>query len=474
MNIKSTQKTTSKGSTTPGKTSTYNEIIEFLDNNWTTNTHDKDLQVLTKLDKALGNPSKKIDVIAVTGTNGKSLTIGFTAQLLREEGLNVGCLYAPHILTYNERIALNNETVANKTFAELGNDVINAAQSANVKPNSYETILMMALHHFAQNNIDVALLEAPEEFSVNPVSLCSPKVVAITRIISNITLPEGQIPKETINAMLSVVKAGSYVVSADQSKLHLQTMMDLAKDKGAHWAMPIRKLAQLIYPFEQLHGRCAALAERIGDIYINTFANKNALVISKSLISKQKGQRGRPTLEAKRQAELNPKKTVDQFWKETENTLPGRFQLLDKEKPSILLDNANNLDAFKNLLLGIRLLHYQRPLKGLTVIIGCNNQNLDMLELLKLLRYFFKKTSGQVIVCPVTNAAYDKGLPSWDVEKVTNDIKNMKIKARSCKSFAEAFDIAQKSVDERHGLVVITGSSALVSEYWQIKGIKKL
>ena len=38
----------------------------------------------------------------------------------------------------------------------------------------------------------------------------------------------------------------------------------------------------------------------------------------------------------------------------------------------------------------------------------------------------------------------------------------------------EAFEIAQKSVDERHGLVVITGSSALISEYWQLKGIKKL
>ena len=48
-------------------------------------------------------------------------------------------------------------------------------------------------------------------------------------------------------------------------------------------------------------------------------------------------------LEAKRQSELNPKKTVEQFWKENTNELPARFQLLDKEKPSILLDNASNL-----------------------------------------------------------------------------------------------------------------------------------
>ena len=50
----------------------------------------------------------------------------------------------------------------------------------------------------------------------------------------------------------------------------------------------------------------------------------------------------------------------------------------------------------------------------------------------------------------------------------------MKIKAHSAKSFKEAFEAAQKSVDERHGLVVVTGSPAIISEYWHYKGIKKL
>ncbi len=474
MNTKSTQKSTSKGIVTPGKIRNYNEIIEFLDTHWATNINDKDLRCISALDKALSNPSKKMDIVAVAGTNGKSLTINFTSQLLREEGLTVGCFYAPHILTYNERITINNEIIANKNFTELGNDVIHAAEAAGIKPNSYEILLMMALSHFADQHVDVILIETSNDHEVPPVSIYTPKIVAITRVVSDKALPENSIPQDDINAILCTVKEGTHVVSADQSKLHLQTMLEMTKAKGGTWAMPIRKLAQLNYPFEQLHGRCAALAERIGDIYINTFANKNAILVNQSLIAKQKGQRGRPTLEAKRQAELNPKRTVEQFWKETENTLPGRFQLLDKEKPSILLDNANNLDAFKNLLLGIRLLHYQRPLKGLTIIVGCNNPDLDVLEFLKLLRYFFKKTSGQVIVCPVNNMPYDKNRSSWDVEKITNDIKNMKIKAKSSKNFAEAFDMAQKSVDERHGLVVVTGSSALVHEYWQLKGIRKL
>ena len=223
-----------------------------------------------------------------------------------------------------------------------------------------------------------------------------------------------------------------------------------------------------------MHGRSAALAERVAQIYVNTFLSTDTTLISNSLLIKRKGQRGRPTLEAKRQSELHPKCTVEQFWKDVVSTLPGRFQLLDKEKPTVLLDNASNLDSIQNLLLGIRLLHYHRPLKGLILILASNNEQLNLCEFVKQLRYFFKKTSGSVIVCPIEQKSGHHGCPSWDQEKVTNDLKSMKIKARSAKSFKEAFEVAQKSVDERHGLIVVSGSSSLVTEYWRYKGMKRL
>jgi dihydrofolate synthase/folylpolyglutamate synthase len=451
-----------------GKQRSYNEIVEFLDANWQTNTADKNLAVMKKLDQAFSNPSK-LNCVLVAGTNGKSLTINYAAQLLREEGLKVGTFYAPHILTYNERLSINNETISNKTFTELGNDVINMAESLGLNPNSFEVLTIMALLFFKNNDVDVAVLEVSEGGTFNATNICSPKIAAITRV----TCDDEALVKDAIIDIFGIVKPNTYVVSADQSKLNLQVMHDLVKEKNGVWSMPIRKLAALPYPMEQLHGRCAALAERIAHTYVNGFMNSET-VIANTLLSKQKGQRGRPTLEAKRQSELNPKKTVEQFWKETSNLLPARFQLLDKEKPSVLLDNASNLDAFKNLLLGIRLLHYQKPIKGITLVLGCNNPELDLTEFLKLLRYFFKKTSGQVIVCPVTPVPGQHAGASWDVEKATNDIKSMKIKARSAKTFKEAFEAAQKTVDERHGLVVVTGCPAIVSEYWHYKGIKKL
>ncbi len=459
----------------PGKQRSYNEIVDYLDARWSANRTDTTLSGLKQLDKAFGSLSQKIPSIVIAGTNGKSLTAHFTTRLLREEGLSVGTFYTPHILTYNERFAFNNETISNKLLTDIGNEVINTVEELNLSLNSFELLTMMGLVYFKQTNVDVAIFESHENGQADATNICASKIVAITRIIDPHAAPNANsTDKGLIQEILGIVKPGSIVVSADQSKLNLQTMQDIVTEKGAEWAMPIRKLASLGYPFEQLHGRCAALAERITSIYINSCIQKDAVLVTNSLLTKKKGQRGRPTLEVKRQTELNPKRTIEQFWKETLSTLPSRFQLLDKEKPTILLDPASNLDAFKNLLLGIRLLHYKRPLKGLTIILGCNNQELDIHELIKLLRYFFKKTSGQVIVCPVESVPGHKGHLVWNVEKVTNDIKSLKIKAKATANFAEALEAAQKTVDERHGVIVVTGSTSVVSEYWKHKGMKKL
>lgn len=468
--MKNVSKQTTKKGVVTGKQRSYGELIEFLDKHWTTAKNDPQLTRAKKLDQAFDTISKKVKTVLITGTNGKSLTIDFTTQLLKEEGLTVGTYTSPHILTYNERITLNNESIPNKAFVEITNEVINTAETIGATPNSYEILTLVSLLYFHRNNVDVALMEVRDMHQYNTATLCYPSITAVTRVVCD----DMDKNEEVLNEILSTVKKGTFVVSGDQSKAHLQTMATKTEAVKGIWAMPIRKLSPLRYPHEQLHGRCAALAERIASIFINDVLKKESLPGAETLLMKQKGQRGRPTLEAKRQSELNPKRTIEQFWKETITTLPGHFQLLEREKPSLLLDTADNLDSFKNLLLGVRLLYYQRPLKGLTLILANNNPDLDMPEFMKALRYFFKKTSGQVIVCPVTTIVGERGSTSWDVEKVTNNIKSMKVKATAASSFKEAFELAKKSVDERNGLVVIAGSTSIVNEYWHHKGIKKI
>ncbi len=474
MSIKQTT-STPKGNLPLGRTRTYNEIVEFLNSHWTAQDDAKSADRMKKLDKALGSPSSKVPTVLITGTNGKSLTTHFATKLFKEEGLIVGALYAPHILTYNERFFIDTDFISNKNFTDISNEVINTSEENAINATTQELLIAIGLLYFAQNNVAVAIMEVEKGGISHPLAaVTSPKIVAITRVTAQDADEEGQALDAPFQEYIGLVKEGTHLVSADQNKTNLKRMSDYTKDVKGIWEMPIRKLTVLPYPFEQLHGRCAALAERIASIFINQNAPKElADQEDSSLLMKKKGQRGRPTLEAKRQSELNPKRTLEHFWKETINSLAGRFQIFDKEKPTILIDNASNIDAFKNFLLGVRLMHYQRSLKGLALVVGCYQENLDYQEFLRQVRYFFKKTSGHIILCPVIPK---EGVfcTSWDPEKVANDMKDLKIKARAASNFKEAFEFAKKSVTDRHGLVAIVGCSSLLAEYWNSKGIKKL
>ena len=140
---------------------------------------------------------------------------------------------------------------------------------------------------------------------------------------------------------------------------------------------------------------------------------------------------------------------------------------MDKEKPPVLLDNASNLDALTKTFLGIRLLHYQRPLKGFVLILGVAAP-LNVAELLKGVRYLLKKVPGEVFFVPLP------GRDSVEMAKLLEVAKDLNIHARHFGSIAEALPSAKDAVDEREGLVAVAGSSSLITEYWQTRGAKKL
>ena len=97
-----------------------------------------------------------------------------------------------------------------------------------------------------------------------------------------------------------------------------------------------------------------------------------------------------------------------------------------------------------------------------------------MTEMLKLIRYFFKKTTGQLFICPAPPVPGTLDTESPDLEPIVHELKTMKVKVRATANFAEAFEAASSTVDERQGLLVITGSASAVNAYWRHKGMKKL
>jgi folylpolyglutamate synthase/dihydrofolate synthase len=467
--LTSIEQTKKEKNQSAGKTRNYSEVVEYLDSLKTYEYSEKSIQRMKQLDKLFNNPSSKLESILVGGTNGKSLTMHFASKILKQEGYKVGSAYSTHFLTYNERMMVDSQGISNKEFADTVNEVICAAEEKNINVTSFEVLTMASMLFFVAEKVDVAMFSVYYGGKFDATNILNPKIAAISRIAEdNRGIFNQDLDKMTLDA-LAINKPGCCFVSAEQSKIRLQKMKNWAEENNITWTMPIRKLATLPYLFEQLYGRIASLGERVAQIYVEDIKKKFSPFLRGNLLATQRGQRGRPTLAAKRDAELNPIKTLKGFWGEQFDLLKGRFELLDKEKPSILLDNASNLDAFSNLFLGIRLLHYRKPLKGLSLIIGINKA-VKSLEAIKLIRYLLKKVSGQVFfVC-----LEGKELPFHSVSELVSHAKDLGFKAKSCKTFAEAFALAKATVDERDGLIVASGSHDMVSEYWKHRGIKKI
>ena len=450
-----------------GKARAYNEVVEYLDALKPFDYSEASLRRMKDLDTCFGGICSKIETIVIGGTNGKSIAMHCAAKLLQEEGFKVGVIYSDHLLTYNERLLTNATQIQNKTFADVLNEVINVAELNDIKATRHELMLMAAFQYFKAESVDVALIEVAYGGKLDAAAYFNPKIASVTRVAEDSRGLLGTDLDAVAFEMLGIAKAGTWFISAEQSKIRLQKMKTWCDDSHIKWAMPIRKLALLPYIYEQLYGRVASLGERIAQIYVEDIKGKFSPFLRGNLLATQKGQRGRPTLEAKRQSELHPIKTLKGFWTEQFDLLHGRFEHLDKENPSFLVDNASNLDALTNVFLGVRLLHYQKSLKGLALIIGMPKA-VNAMEAIKLTRYLLKKVSGQIFFVTIPS-----DIPMHDAQDLAVMAKELNVKAKACSSFDDALAQAKAAVDERDGLVVLTGSTELVSQYWKQRGIKK-
>lgn len=443
----------------------YKEIVEFLDSRKSIDYSESAVQRMKQLDEAFGGVSKDLDIIVVGGYNGKSSVINFSSKLLNEEGIKVGTAYSSHFLTYTERISIDQVYINKKSFTESANEVVDVAETCRLDMTSFEISLMSALIYFKKEKVDVAILEVGIGGRLDATTAFNRKIAVITR-----TAEDGVdiIGDRCIPELMGVAKKDSYFISSEQSKIKLQEMKVIAEEREAKWIMPIRKLAPLPYIYEQLYGKSASLSERIAQIYVEDIKNKFSSFLRGNILATERGQRGRPTLEAKRESELHPVKTLKKFWNDEGKLLRGCFELLKKEKPTTLLDNAHNTDAIENLFLGIRLIHYEKAINGLTIILGVRDY-IKSSEIIKQVRYLFKRIQGEIIFVPLKG--YNKYL---DPEKLVEEAKAIGINARSYKSFVMAIEQAEKTVDSHNGLICIAGHPTLISEYWKYKGIKKI
>ena len=131
----------------------------------------------------LGKPAPL--VLTVAGTNGKGSTVAFLQALLSECGLKVGCYTSPHVLNYNERIALTDGTKTGRwvSDAELVNafERIEAARQ-EVSLTFFEYATLAAWLIFSESELDAVILEVGLGGRLDTVNLIDADGVVLTTV----------------------------------------------------------------------------------------------------------------------------------------------------------------------------------------------------------------------------------------------------------------------------------------------------
>jgi dihydrofolate synthase/folylpolyglutamate synthase len=143
------------------------------------------LERIQKLLADLGNPHQSVLVIHVAGTNGKGSVCAYLSSVLTEAGYRVGRYTSPHLIDWNERICLNEQPIPTEDLRELLLQIKAAIpENCEDSPTQFEAITAAAWLYFAQQQVDIAVMEVGLGGRLDATNVCSHPLVTIITSLS--------------------------------------------------------------------------------------------------------------------------------------------------------------------------------------------------------------------------------------------------------------------------------------------------
>jgi dihydrofolate synthase/folylpolyglutamate synthase len=139
-----------------------------------------DLENTLKLCAALGDPHKQFKSIHIAGTNGKGSTSHMLAAILQEAGYKTALYTSPHLNDFRERILINGVPVAKEFVVQFTQEHQGLIEA--VKPSFFEITVAMAFAYFAQEKVDIAIIETGLGGRLDSTNIITPVLSVITNI----------------------------------------------------------------------------------------------------------------------------------------------------------------------------------------------------------------------------------------------------------------------------------------------------
>ena len=170
----------------------------------------KDLTNTLLLAKYLAHPEEKIKMVHIAGTNGKGSVSNMLASVLQEAGYKTGLYTSPHLKDFRERIKINGQDIG-KDFIMEFMDKHRPFFEAN-DLSFFEMTVGLALDCFAQEKVDVAIIETGLGGRLDATNIITPLVSVITNIGMDHTQFLGNTLQAIAGEKAGIIKPGVPVV----------------------------------------------------------------------------------------------------------------------------------------------------------------------------------------------------------------------------------------------------------------------
>ncbi len=194
------------------------------------------LQRITRLLELLDLPQEKYHIVHVTGTNGKGSASVMLASVLQHSSLKTGLFISPHLVDYTERIQIDGQPISEQDFADCLDVIkpyVDQLQQEGIEcPTQFEVLTAMAFFHFAVQNVDYAVIEVGLGGLLDSTNVAVPSISVIT----NVTMEHAQWCGGTLEGVArhkaGIIKEAVPVVTAAKGEA-LDIIRSVAEKKAS-------------------------------------------------------------------------------------------------------------------------------------------------------------------------------------------------------------------------------------------------
>lgn len=238
----------------------YNETIEYLYSSTPVfervgaSAYKEGLGNTIALDNHLGNPHRLYKTIHVAGTNGKGSTSHTLAAILQKAGMKVGLYTSPHLVDFRERIRINGIQVPEQYVVDFVKD--NREFFEPLHPSFFELTTAMAFKYFAEQKVDIAVIEVGLGGRLDCTNIISPVLSVITNISFDHTGFLGDTLEKIAGEKAGIIKPGTPVVIGEYTDETKPVFVKKAEEMNAPITFAQDKAGDYPMPEFELHGAC--------------------------------------------------------------------------------------------------------------------------------------------------------------------------------------------------------------------------